>query len=574
LPAAPNFTDVKLADPIPLPDMPTLADIPPVDAGSMPVSNLTPFSVDSVQTPSSGFPSAPGTVAVNTALSFPAAPSLLAPPELTLPVHTVPVAPQTVVPEFDAQRPVSNLSAPSDLAGQMSAAYRNAAPTFITMIEGYVDAMLVKYNPRYHEQMARIEDQLAKYLNGGTALNPSVETAIYERARSKNAAEAQRVRDAAYKQACDRGFTLPPGSLASALQTARQSSADLNAAAAREIVVAQAEMEQKNLQFAVTTSAGLRTALLNATLSYQQNLISLNGQAVDFAKAILNAIVETYNISVRVFEAQLEAYKADAVVYEARLRAAMAGIEVYKAEVQALEALTNVDRAQVEVYRARIESMGALVNVYRAQIDAVLGRVSMEKLKVEVFQAQVQAYSAQVQAKSAEWQGYAAAMEGQAAKARIFVAQAEGYTAQVQGYRAQIEGKVAVTQAAATNNRAQLEAFAAHMSAYKSDIEAKGEKAKYEVANQSQRVNAYQVAAHAAEAQAQMNAEYYRANAQTTLGTSEMKLRAMIEEGNSRRAFSESLARLGTGTAQVYANLAGAAMSGVNALAAETYQGS
>ncbi|MCU9611831.1 hypothetical protein OEK97_28405, partial [Escherichia coli] len=76
-----------------------------------------------------------------------------------------------------------------------------------------------------------------------------------------------------------RGFTLPTGALTSALQQARQAGADNNAQAARDIVVLQAELEQKNLQFAITTSAGLRTMIVNASAAYMQHVVSIFSQS-------------------------------------------------------------------------------------------------------------------------------------------------------------------------------------------------------------------------------------------------------------------------------------------------------
>ena len=120
-----------------------------------------------------------------------------------------------------------------------------------------------------------------------------------------------------------------------ASQQARQNGADNNAAAAREIVAMQAEMEQKNLQFAVTTSAGLRTAMINATLGYMQSIVTLDGQASEYARSMVNALIETYTATVRTYSARLEGYRTDAQVFQSLIQAALAGIEVYKAEIQA-----------------------------------------------------------------------------------------------------------------------------------------------------------------------------------------------------------------------------------------------
>ena len=433
-----------------------------------------------------------------------------------------------------------------------------------------MDAELAKSNPQFHSQMAAIEAQLTKYLAGGTGPNAAVEDAIYSRARGKNDAESRRTQDAAWGSAADRGFTLPDGALYSALQVARQGGADNNARQANEIVVMQAEMEQKNLQFAVTQSAALRGVILNATLNYMQNLVSINGQALDYAKTTLSAIIEVYNTAVRAFGLKLDAYKAEVVVYEARLKAAMSYIDLYQAEISALTALTNVDRAQVDIYRAKIDALTSFANVYRAQIEAVQGRVSLEKLQLDVFSTKVQAYTAQVQGKNAEWQGYTAAIEGETARVKIFNTQVDAYAAQLGGYKTQIEAGVERVRAQATTNEARANNYTATLTGYTAVVEARGVKAKIELENQTAKLATFKAQVDALVANATVQNTYYRTISDVAISNAELSLRAQIETGNSTRAFGETIARLGTANATILGNSAQAAMSGMNSLSAET----
>lgn len=572
---APTLADVTLDLPAEPGSAPVFQDISAIEAGTLP--QLT------AAVPTLTLPTAPAQIAaflqaapgITTSFSFPGPPDALMNPLIEAPMlaeRAAPTAPQVMLPVFGALAPVNDTQAPSNLQGQFSAAYAGAAQTTITMLDGQVDALLTKHNPRYHEQMGGIETQLATYLNGGTGLKPEVEDAIYSRAREKNDLEVARVRNAAYSEAASRGFTLPPGALLSAVARARQEAANNNLKAASDIVVMQAEMEQKNLQFALTTSASLRTAMLQASLSYHQNLISINGQALDYAKSILSAILETYNTAVKAFSLKLDSYKAEAVVYETRLKSAMAGIDLYQAELKALEILTTVDRAKVDVYRARIESLRAYADVYKSQIDAVLGRASLEKLKLDLFQSQVQAYSAQVQGKNAEWQGYSAAIGGQTAIAGLFKTQVDAFSAQLQGYRAGIDAKAEVVRAQAATNQARAGQYAATLSGYTAVVQARGEKARTQLENQRQEVIAFQVQSQVALANAQVQNEYYKSVSMVSIENAKLKLTGMIQGADSQRAFGQSIASLGAASAGVYANLASAAMSGMNTLASRTLQ--
>ena len=569
----PTLTAIALDLPADPGDAPAYQDISAIEAGTVPALSVSAPTISLPTSPSqlAGFSGT--TPTITTSFVFPEPPSELTNPLLAAPNLTdraEPTAPQVSLPAFEALTPVDNTVAPTNLDTTFSNAYAGAAPSMISAVNGYVDAMLLQRNPQYSAQMAAIEAQLTRYLAGGTGLNAAVENAIYARAQSKNDAEARRVRDAAYAEAAKRGFTLPTGALMAAQQTARQAGADNNAKASTEITVLQAEMEQKNLQFAVTTSTALRTTVLNATLSYMQNLSQLNGQAIDYAKTVLSSILEMYNTAVKAYSVKLEGYKAEAVVYETRLKGAMAGIELYKAEIQALEALTQVDKARVDVYRARIDSLTALSNVYRAQIEAVQGRASLEKLKLDLFQTQVQAYTAQVQGKNAEWQGYTAAINGQQAKAQIYATQIQAYGAQVQAYKTGIEAKAEVVKAAATTNEARARQYSAMVQGYQTVVQAKGQVASTALENQRQQVVAFQAQTQAAIGNAQVQNEYYKATSMVAIENAKLAISTAFQSADVKRAYSASLAQLHTANAQIYGNLAGAALAGINTLASET----
>lgn len=548
-------------------------DISPIEAGIPPAFTDPAPTITLPNTPAQLAAFQNQLPSVNTSIVFPTPPDMLLNPLIDAPTfteHDEPEKPQTIVPAFTSVAPIDTAVAPTNLSGQFADAYSSAAPSTVAMMDGYVDAMLTKRNPRFNEQMAAIEDQLAKYMAGGTALNPEIEDAIYSRARAKNDVEARRVIDSAAADAAARGFTLPTGTLVSTMARARQEAANNNAKTSTDIAVAQAEMEQKNLQFAVTTSVGLRTALLSATLSYHQNLITINGQALDYAKTVLNAVIETYNTAVKAFTVRMEAYKTDAAVYETRLKSAMAGIELYKAEVQALEAMTNVDKVKADVYRARIEVLTSLSTVYRAQIEAVQGRVNMEKLKIDLFQGQVQAYTALVQAKNSEWQGYSAAIQGQTAIAQVYATKVQGYAAQVQGYRTSVEAKAEVVRATVAANQGRAAQYTARLEGYKSVVSAKAEQARAEVESQRGVILAFQAQVQADIGAAQVAQGYYRAVADVAVQNAQGNLRGVISRAETQRSYGDNIARLGTANATIYANLASSAMAGMNTLAAET----
>jgi hypothetical protein len=440
----------------------------------------------------------------------------------------------------------------------------------LSALEGQVTAWLTRTNPRYYSQLSSLQDRLDTYLGGGTALTPAVQDAIYERAKDKNYAEARRKRDAAYSDLAKRGHTLPAGSLFSALQQARQDAADNNSRANIEIGVTIAEMEQKNLQFAVTQTQSLTATTLSAMIGYHQNLITINGQALDAAKSVLSALIETYNAVVRGFEAQLDAYKAEAQVYDAKLRAAMAGMELYRLEIAALEAMTNADRAKVEIYKGRIEALGILAGVYRTEIEAVVSKAGLEKLKIELYGMQVQAYSAKVQGKNGEYQGYVAAVGGEEAKIRVFTEQAKVNAVQVGAWRTKIEGKMEQIKAISLNNQTIAEQYKAGVGAYEIKVRANAQVQSTKIDYGRELVQEYGIASNAAVAKAQVYSDLYRTKTQVATERGRLENTNLIETARIQLTKAQAISQATTAMAGILGQLAASAMSGMNTLVAET----
>jgi hypothetical protein len=567
-PDAPTFDPIDLdlpPDPEPMGELiviaepntdtaPTLdATAPQLDFGTLP-NQLAAFSG-----------SLPG---ITTEFDFPDAPTdiIIASPNLL--TVTAPDAPAKTPIDFNEVAPVIDATAPTDLEARMQSSYRTASHDTINMVEGYMDSYLTKMNPEYHTQMARIESQLATYLAGGTGLATDVEDAIYARAQAKNDLEAKRVQDAAFADNAARGFTLPSGAMTSALARARQDAANNNAKAANEIVIMQAEMEQKNLQFAVTTSAALRATAVNALLSYMQGLNSINTMAMDYAKSILSAMVQVYDVQVKAFSLKLDAYKAAATVFEVKSRAAALAVEVYKAEVQAMEGTTHVNRNLVDIYKAQISAKQSLTDLYKTQVEATVSQASLEKLKIDLFQSQVQAYAAQVQAKSAEWQGYQARLSGEESKVKAYATQVDAYNGEVGAFKAKTEGITEQIKAQTARNNAIIQEYTARVNAYETDVKAKAAVASANIDGQRQVLTGYQAQVSFAVAQANLAVEAYKANVDATSLNAKTNMDMQVANVNSGLGQMKALTDIHGEILKVYSGPASAAAAGMNSLAA------
>lgn len=569
-PAPPSFAPIQ---PITVGSMPTMSDglqaISPVFSGAAPTFNIEPPSVSFGNAPSqlAEFTTPAPNIDLN--FSFPNMPAgasaTFSMP--TLSSLTAPVAPEITAVTFNSTAPINDAIAPTGLATSLRSDFSAMGDTLHKVADSHMDGFLAKINPEYNAQMTRIEFQLSKYLEGGTGLKDSVENAIYSRARSKNDAEARRVRDQAMTDAAARGFTLPTGALMASIQQARQSGADNNATAAREIVVMQAEMEQKNLQFAVTTSADIRKSAVASILAFFQSSISMSNMALDYAKSIMGAMVQVYDTQVKVFSAKLEAYKTEASVYDIKSRAAMQLVDIYKAQIQAFEAMTNVDKSKIDMYRAQIATLKDYADIYKAQVDAVVSEASLEKLRIDLFQAQVQAHAAQVQAKSAEWQGYQAQLAGEETKVKIFSAQADAFGSSVAAFKAQNEAVSEKIRAEASRNNSLLQELTAKVGAYEADIRAQTAIASGNMETLRQSYAAHKGMIDHAVATEQMKLEGYKANVSAVIATAKQNIEAQVANAGTSAHTLAALAQVHGEILKVYSGPASAAAAGMNSLA-------
>ena len=95
------------------------------------------------------------------------------------------------------------------------------------------------------------------------------------------------------------------------------------------------------------------------------------------------------------------------------------------------------------------------------------------------------------------------------------------------------------------------------------------EHANGEQANQRQQVVAFQAQTQAAIGNAQVQNEYYKATSMVAIENAKLAISTAFQDADVKRAYSASLAQLHTANAQIYGNLAGAALAGMNTLASE-----
>lgn len=480
----------------------------------------------------------------------------------------IPDAPTYAAPEFLGQAPSFTATMPTDLDLAFKSNYETISPIMVDAVNAQLDAFLDDKFPEFRTAMAAIEDRLATYLAGGSALAPAIEDAIFNRTRTKLNADAQRAMKEVLGKGARAGFSMPSPMLMSQLQDVDQDRRNNNAKAATDIAIKQAELEQANLQFAVKTSTELRKVAMDATMSYCGHLVGLNQQALQFARDVVDFIVKAFDIAARYAETQARIYEADAQVYRAKLEGALAVIHAYEAAVNAELAKANVNRATVDAYTARINAVRAEADVYRSAVEAVVSLASLERIKVELYDAKVKAFGSQVNAFTAQWQGYEAAVKGQSARMEVNVAHSREYEASANAYSAIVRGRGEAVRAASDSNRQLIEAYRAKVDAFAALQHAKAESVQIDVAAYRATIEAFIAKATAIAEHTKADVSIYEVALRGLIEEAKLQLAWVAERGHLNVERAKGLTTIGESIGASFGRVAEATLNGMNSLAA------
>jgi hypothetical protein len=240
-------------------------------------------------------------------------------------------------------------------------------------------------------------------------------------------------------------------------------------------------------------------------------------------------------------------YRVAVAVLEAQVSYLRARIDIYQADIQAFRDRVQIELAKLEVYRGELEAqrlIGELnkldVDIYNGRIQGVLAAVSVFRAEIEAFRAGIEVETAKVQIYRAEVDAYRALLETDRTQVDIFTARINAEDSKVRLFTAEVQ------------------AFAEKIRAYTAEVNAESAKVDAEV-----RIDEAKVRLFAAEVQAfgekiraytaQIQAESARVDAETRID--EAKSRQYVAEiqayGEGVRAYT---ARVQAESARVDAN--------------------
>ncbi|MGH7176134.1 MAG: hypothetical protein ACREJC_02030 [Tepidisphaeraceae bacterium] len=135
---------------------------------------------------------------------------------------------------------------------------------------------------------------------GGTGIPATVETQIYDRARSHELELAQEATDNALDEWAGRGFSLPLGALTGRVVEVQRKTNDRLSTIRRDIAIKNIEIEIQNIRFAVEQAVNLRINAINAAVAYIRAFFLPTELAIAKANGMMSARLN-FNSSVAAY---------------------------------------------------------------------------------------------------------------------------------------------------------------------------------------------------------------------------------------------------------------------------------
>lgn len=379
--------------------------------------------------------------------------------------------------------------------------------------------------------LTALKEKIATRLEGGTGLDPAVEAAIWDRARSRESKVAQANIDQVSRLSESLGYQLPSGYVAQQIRKAEQDYNDKMSSLSRDIAIKQAELEQDNLKTTIQQGMELEGKLIDYALQLERI-------AFEAAREYATNALAVYNARVEAFKATLSSYQVYAEAYKTLIQGELAKVDVFKALIQAEQAKADFNKTLIEQYKAEVDARLTTVRLYEAQLGGAKALMELEGLKISASGERVKAYIATVNAKTAEVELYKSQVATEIertygiykTKAQVFQtvsnAQAEKAKAELAAYTAKINAKDSEYKAWGTRVEAEKSRIQAVQSlsgilldSYKADIS----KAQAEV---EQDVRRWEVNIKEYEAQQNYILTSWKMNTDVTMSLNQARLDA------------------------------------------------
>jgi len=424
-----TFGDV---DNINIPDAPSTGGLPSITSPNIPTFTPSIGSINIPQPPVMTQYATPGDPPASPTLTFPTLDPISYPDEPQLADINIPV--------FDG----------IDLPAVFN-------PEYPDIDDPVINTLIDWQEPTYTKEI--IDSVIAKIqqmLDGGLAIDPTVEQGIVDRGRDREDRLVRQAVSQATDEIAGRGYTAPPGVLVERIDNIREEGLLKKLGLNRDVVIKIFDEELANMRLAVQQGIAAEQLFVQMFLASVERLFEVQ-------RLNLSSQIELYNLQVNVFNARMREVEIRASVYETQIRAALAEVEVFKALVDAERAKAEINNSLVDMYTAQIEARKVFVEVYEAQVRAVGIQADVYATQIQAFRGIVEAYAAQIGAEKVKFEAYDSQVRGEIGKASIIESEARAYAAEIEGISAGVRADVEVLRGEVSKIEADISAYLANV---------------------------------------------------------------------------------------------------------------
>jgi len=175
-----------------------------------------------------------------------------------------------------------------DVSVEMQQAYASALSAYRPEFKNGLAAYLAEWFPDC--MMSTTNNWICDtILYGETGLPANIEEALWERARSREVRDADRLTQEAFTQLSVRNFTIPPGAMAARILGIQQGVSDKSSTLSRDITIKHIDLIIENVKFAVTEGTKIRLSVMSGINGYMKAHLMPEELAIEKAKAIATA---------------------------------------------------------------------------------------------------------------------------------------------------------------------------------------------------------------------------------------------------------------------------------------------
>ena len=160
-------------------------------------------------------------------------------------------------------------------------------------------------------------------VDGGSGLNPGVETQLWERGKARLLEESMEAEASLTESWAARNYPLPPGALVYGLQRIQLDRSRKLAETSRDIAIKSFDTEIENVRFAVKETLDLRSKAMSAMADYIRTLMMGPQTAMQLATGLAGLELDVNRSLVALYTAEVQALqpRVQLAIEDARLQA-------------------------------------------------------------------------------------------------------------------------------------------------------------------------------------------------------------------------------------------------------------